>query len=85
MFSRTLELVGSVKSLAQGVIKMLTLHGKNMTFFNELLLLSCQNILTLTIFEGESKSPLPSRDDVEVIDKHGVVNDYDIDKVVDDD
>ena len=64
---------------------MLTLHGKNMTFFNELLLLSCQNILTLTIFEGESKRPLPSRHDVEVINKHGVVIDYDIDKVVDDD
>ena len=45
----------------------------------------CQNILTLTIFEGESKRPLPSRDDVEVINKHGVVIDYDIDKVVDDD
>ena len=82
MFSRTLELVGSVKSLAQGVVKMLTLHGKNTT---ELLLLSCQNILTLTIFEGESKRPSPSGDDVEVINKHGVVNDYDIDKVVDDD
>ena len=55
-------------------------------FFNELLLLSCQNILTLTIFEGESKRPLPSCDDDEVINnKHGVVNDYDIDKVVDDD
>ena len=66
MFPRTLELAGSVKSLAQGVIKMLTLHGKNMTFLAELLLLSCQNILTLTIFEGESKRPSPSGDDVEV-------------------
>ena len=34
MFPRTLELAGSVKSLAQGVNKMLTLHGKNTTFFN---------------------------------------------------
>ena len=54
MFPRTLELAGSVKSLAQGVIKTLTLRGKNMTFLAELLLLSCQNILTLTIFDGES-------------------------------
>ena len=74
-----------MKSLAQGVIKMLTLHGKNRTFLTELLLLSCQNILTLTIFEGESKRPSPSGDDVEVINWHGVVNDYDIDKVADDD
>ena len=33
----------------------------------KLLLLSSQNILTLTFFEGESKRPSPSGDDVEFI------------------